>query len=496
MAEEPQAQGSFEYCVVRTGTGSISSEGEPAGEVVGDSEGQDWQKSEPWQQYEATDSQPQTPAAMETDQPPSWKTQQQLQEENLRLRNQVERKQCAIEARERQLQQLSQQLLTNKQVMAQFQQNLLQQKAENQKLQDTVLEQEREIQELSGQLKEEKRLERQQEKTQERKPSQSELQLQQPSKGVADKITLSWKKCEKAPGFMSRGAATSDGKMAYFNPSWSTYVYAYDSESEQWSRLPDCPRDDFSLVMVKGKLTAIGGSTQRLSRKPTCTNTLLSLTEDGKRGKWVEYFPPMPTRRYRTAAVCNDSSLIVAGGELGGKNIDTVEIMDTEILHWSTATSLMHPLACAVATICHDRLYLMGGYDKEGKKTQSAVMCHLDTLLQSRKPMPQAEQQPETETATETSVVWQRIADVPLFWSTCVTFRGQLLAIGGENTADKKTKDTHTYDPEADSWEMISEMLTARDSALVAVLPGERLVVVGGWGATDTVEIATVQQES
>lgn len=487
MEEDSLAQESVKHCVVRTGTGSTSSS--EGGEVRGAGENRERRDSETRRQVEATDGRA---AAME-----------QLQEENTQLRNRLERKQCAVEARERQLQQLGQQLLNNKQVIAQFQQNLLQQKAANQKLQDTVLAQEREIQELRRQLEEEEkkretREEKRQEQEERREREPSQPRQRQPSNGVADRITLSWRKCEQAPGFMSRGAAASDNKAAYFNPSWSTYVYAYDLSSEQWSRLPDCPRDDFSLVIVKEKLTAIGGSTQRLSRKPTCSNTLLSLTEDEKGRKWAEHFPPMPTRRYRTAAVCSGSSLIVAGGELGGKNIDTVEVMDTEILQWSTATSLLHPMACAVATVCGDKLYLMGGYDVEGKKSRLAVTCRLDALLQSCKPESQTEQQSQTEAPSdsETGVVWQRIADVPLYWSTCVTLRGQLLAVGGENTADKKTKDIHAYELATDSWEVVSEMLAARDSALVAVLPGERLLVVGGWGATDTVEMATAKQES
>ena len=68
--------------------------------------------------------------------------------------------------------------------------------------------------------------------------------------------------------------------------------------------------------------------------------TLLSLTD-----KWTRQFPPMPTKRRLTAVVCSGKSLIVAGG-LGeeDKNLSIVEVMDTEILQWSTASSLPHPL--------------------------------------------------------------------------------------------------------------------------------------------------------
>ena len=54
---------------------------------------------------------------------------------------------------------------------------------------------------------------------------------------------LTWQSLSKAPEEMSRGTAVSDGKMAYFNGGGSTAVYAYDSENQQWSRLPDCLPD-------------------------------------------------------------------------------------------------------------------------------------------------------------------------------------------------------------------------------------------------------------
>ena len=85
------------------------------------------------------------------------------------------------------------------------------------------------------------------------------------------------------------------------------------------------------------------------------TNKLFSLT--GK-GKWVEHFPPMPTKRYGTAAVSSAKSLIVAGGS-GGDNQKRhiVEVMNTETLQWSTASSLPFVLRNA---ICDDRIYLLG----------------------------------------------------------------------------------------------------------------------------------------
>ena len=75
------------------------------------------------------------------------------------------------------------------------------------------------------------------------------------------------------------------------------------------------------------------------------------------------------------------------------------------------------------------------------------------------------------------------------------TLCGQLLAVGSYTTV------IHQYNPATNSWEVISHMPTARCNTLVAVLPGNKLMVVGGHtrlfgetSKTDTVGIATLQK--
>ena len=132
---------------------------------------------------------------------------------------------------------------------------------------------------------------------------------------------------------MASTSPVVDGNMAYFNDYNSNGVYSYDSEEQMWSSLPQSPHSYCSLAVVSGLLTAIGGGLGR-----NVTNQLFSLT--GK-GKWVERFPPMLTKRYGTAAVCSGKSLVVAGGSRRDCKLShTVEVMDTETLKWSTASSL------------------------------------------------------------------------------------------------------------------------------------------------------------
>ena len=299
-----------------------------------------------------------------------------------------------------------------------------------------------------------------------------------------------------APRKMVKPSCVVDGNMAYFNPLRSYEVYSYDSEKQMWSSLPESPYNYFSLAVVSGLLTAIGGKSWLAYH----TNQLFSFTGEGN---WVERFPPMPTKRNGTAAVCSGKSLVVAGG-YDNKPLNIVEVMDTETLQWSTASSLPFALRYASVTICQDRIYLMG--HELSNEPRSVLVCSMANLLQSCRPQSLGGRL-ETLTLQE---VWHRVADLPVCSSSCATLCGQLLAVGGcDDNLENSTAAIHQYNPATNSWEVISHMPTARWNPLVGVLPGNKLMVVGGninmsdiisylfgiiSGITDVVEIATLQE--
>ena len=203
----------------------------------------------------------------------------------------------------------------------------------------------------------------------------------------------------------------------------------------------------------------------------------------------------MPTKRYATAAVCSGKSLVVAGGRgRDFKPLHTVEVMGMETLQWSTASSLPFALRYASATICQDRIYLLTGYNN------TVLACSMADLLQSCRPQSLGARL-ETSTLQE---VWHRVADLPVRASSCATLCGQLLAVGGsDDSFEDYATAIHQYNPATNFWEVISHMPTARYDTLVAVIPGNKLMVVGGYTRksgdmvgtrADMVELATLQE--
>ena len=384
----------------------------------------------------------------------------------------IQQKDHVISEKVRLLRDSNCQLQDNEQVVAEFQQTLAQREKENRDLQESLSARDSDINNLQRQLQ--------------------HLRVEQPQAKVGSKmaekrsIKLRWRDGGRAPEKMYFGSCAADGHVAYLRDDFTNNVHAHNAATGKWNTLPKCPHKDCALVVVNGVLTAVGGR----DSSNNDTNKLLSVVGEGK---WVEQLPCMPTKRRLTAAVCSGKTLVVIGGYSGGK-LKTVELLDIDSLQWFIASELPHPLHRASATVCGDNLYLVGGFG-DGYATKSVLTCSLSALVQSAKPATLGGRSQKAFSKTEQ--VWRGVASLPVTLSTCASLNGQLIAVGGSDSVNKKTTNSvYAYDPTTDRWDVISTMPTARDHCLVAVLPGNQLMVVGGYTGgvgTETykVEVAT-----
>ena len=225
-------------------------------------------------------------------------------------------------------------------------------------------------------------------------------------------------------------------------------------------------------------------------------STLFDLRDpgEGRERQWCEVFPPMPTPRGFTVSVTTEQALVVAGGYNGSKYLDKVEVMNIPTKQWSTARHLPHPFIGISATICGDQLYLGGGCGEGGEPSKSVLTCFLPGLLR----LQSLGAKLRTLFLANDPGVWRYIEELPATLSTLTTLVGHLVAIGGADNSDKPTADIHYYDRQTDSWHIITRMKTKRCRSLVAVLPEDRLIIVGGCQTSyqptdsDSVEIGSV----
>lgn len=281
-------------------------------------------------------------------------------------------------------------------------------------------------------------------------------------------------------------------------------LWLYDSGKKAWSQLPNCVYNCTTLQILYGTPTTIGGCP---STDPV--NKLMSLTMESSGSEWIELFPPMPTKRCFVSAACAEAILIVAGGRDGVRDLTTVEVMHMDNYQWSTAAHLPEPLQHPSAAVCGNQIYMLGG-SHDDVPTKSVYTCSVSALLPAEPSDTHSQRSLVGSLKQALSLsngnsgggtgVWSKLPDLPVDGSTCVSFHGQLLVVGGRGYyRNNPTTGICTYNPSSHSWNVIGHMKTARVRPFVVVLPYNQLMVVGGESIidyqlshTDSVEFVTL----
>ena len=288
------------------------------------------------------------------------------------------------------------------------------------------------------------------------------------------RIQWSKKSTAKAPtNRIVRGTAVVDESVVYFSSHLNSNIWGYNSAQDQWFAVPDCPNVFFTLAMIDGCLTAIGGQRSHVSVEPT--NELLSLMEaGGEHEMWVELNSPMPTKRTNATAVTTDNVLIVAGGA-NVKKLDVVEIMNLANKQWSVAMSLPRPVESLSSAYCPatDHVFLMGGDEDGGKATKAVLTCSMEKLLHSCA---------HFNRIHDSSEVWETLSELSVSHPTCLVVQDHLLALGGiEQGRQTDSRAVYDYDFSSKSWKPVVMLPSPAHKLLAAMLPSNRLMVVGGF---------------
>ena len=132
-----------------------------------------------------------------------------------------------------------------------------------------------------------------------------------------------------------------------------------------------------------------------------------------------------------------------------------------------------------------------GGWDEHWSPVKSVYTCSVSALLQSSVPS-SLEAKVERTTLVDKASVWRQVVTR----SSCESFHGRLLAMGGRDDLGKPSTAVHMYNSTTNSWEIISHMTTCRYSCFTAVIPNNQLMVVGGAHSLqtiiDSVEVASL----
>ena len=293
-----------------------------------------------------------------------------------------------------------------------------------------------------------------------------------PTTDEFQQLNLEWRDGPHPPGLHFGHSVAKDGGVVYFcQYIGDTSIFAYTIVTGKWA-IFKCPKKNTSIAVVNGLLTAIGGQECSIS-----TKTLLSYsTEEG--GKWSEQFPPMEYTHTSPSVVCTNTVLIVVGSLYTDNISSIVEVMDLTTMCWSTVASMpCHVWNEGWATIVDGQLYVGGGV--ADKWLKQVLSCDVDALVQSE--------------VTHTHL-WAHIAELPVTMASLITFRGQLLALGGVKSTkwSPETTEIQRYNRENNSWEVVCHMKNKRSHFYAIALSDNELLVAGGRLSAQSLEIASV----
>lgn len=86
----------------------------------------------------------------------------------------------------------------------------------------------------------------------------------------------------------------------------------------------------------------------------------------------------------------------------------------------------------------------------------------------------------QTDTEQKNSV-WRIITSSPYSRAGATIINGKLVIASGLETPGDVTNIVHCFDPLTEKWAELGEMPSARSSCSIAHLPGDQLLIVGGY---------------
>ena len=283
--------------------------------------------------------------------------------------------------------------------------------------------------------------------------------------GIQEKFN--WKELSGVPEeLLYVNSAIMDGKMVYVSDDVNIYVCNVDKM--EWNLLrPICPYSLFSLVVIKGQLTIIGGcKVTHQHSNSLVTNSLLNLirSSTGIGRTWSKQFPPMPTARIEPAVACSEEALIVAGGyttHLRHLMCTQIEVMDTETKQWFTASQQLQEWCTITNTSDTLYIYTCTAY------TPQIIACCITNLLQL---------------GSSQDDIWSSISTFLADKPTIAIIRGQLTAINNGEFTDNNEIHAWLYDSNDNFWKVFRNTPTLpKEAACVKSFSGNGQIIIVGF---------------
>ena len=251
-------------------------------------------------------------------------------------------------------------------------------------------------------------------------------------------------------------------------------VQAYDINTGTWSTLPPSPVRHSESAVINGRLTLIGGrdaSTRKI------TNEVWSWHEEEK--EWRKTIPPMPTECIRPGVVQSGNVVAVLGGRTSDFEtiLDTVDILNTTTLQWTTSHSLKLPipmLAMKTAT-CDGHVYIACGWDHHDRLIKRVFKFPLSVLDQAVAEQHVQDNPPQCQ--------WTEVEETPFYRSGLLPTSHHPLVVGGCDSSSNTSSNISVFDSKqsANKWSNVGHCSVACCMPCLLSVSCSAFVVIGGY---------------
>ena len=283
---------------------------------------------------------------------------------------------------------------------------------------------------------------------------------------------LTWEKCADLPSPMYNASTVLHKENIYVMAGGALqdethyYVYSYNINSNEWSRLPPPGHYMGILQIINDQLTVIGGVDNDTNKHTNKVSTF-----DNSTNQWKRCYPDLMTSRSKPGVVTHEDHVVVLGGAIDDAAYsDDIEVLNwTQPLHWMKSNiKLPEPMWCPSLTISHDQLYIVG-YSNNGRYS-TAYQLTIDSIISSIGQPPSSGQ----------SNSWSRLPDAPHYHTALLPQSHPPAIIGGHDAQCVPTSDVAILDITKNTWNRVASLSTPRDYVAVVPISHDSILIIGG----------------
>ena len=249
-------------------------------------------------------------------------------------------------------------------------------------------------------------------------------------------------------------------------------VQAYGINTGTWSTLPPSPVYYSESAVINGRLTLIGGVDASTGK---ITNEVWSWHEEEK--EWRKTIPPMPTERGRPGVVQSGNVVALLGGRASNDKtvLDTVDILNTATLQWTTSHSMKLPIpmySMKTAT-CDGHVYIACGMDPHNRAIKTVLRLPLSVLDQAVAKQQVQHNPPQCQ--------WIEVEDTSFYCSGLLPTSHHPLVVGGHNSSPNSSSIISVFDSSVNKWSKVGHCSVACYRPCLLSVSCSAFVVIGGY---------------